>query len=433
VSENTSQPASPRALLPASGIPLLYFGFAHACLALAFGALIVRPSLAAGHFLHPQMVAVVHLVTLGWITGSILGAFYIVGPLALRLPLRPTWRDRAAFVSFATGVIGIVANFWIAEYRNMAWSALLVVAATMHVGIRAVSGLRTAVAPWPVKLHVALAFANILAASALGILIGLNRLTGWLPWSPISAAFAHAHFAGIGWAVMMAVGLSYRLVPMILPARMPTGSSMAISAILLEIGVLVLVIGLITGSAWSFAGALLVVGGLTSFVAHVRGIVKQRLPRPPALPHPDWATWQTHAAFAWLLTASVLGLLLAAPLRTPWPMPYRLVYGTFGLIGFLAQIVMGIQGRLLPMFAWYRAFEARGMQPPGRSAHALVHPALARIIFLTWMLGVPACAAGVYAASPVMIAAGSMLLLLGVLVNGAQAAMIVGAASRETG
>jgi hypothetical protein len=200
---------SRRALLPASGLPLLYFAFAHLCFALSFAVLLVRPDLPGAFFHHPRMIAVVHLVTLGWISGSILGAFYIVGPLALRLPLRPGWRDRAAFGSFAAGVIGMLAHFWIGEYSRMAWAALLVLAAVLHVALRAWLGLPAAPVPWAVKLHVALAFGNMILASMFGVLIGLNRMYGWLEWSPMSAAFAHAHLAAVGWAVMMVIGLSY--------------------------------------------------------------------------------------------------------------------------------------------------------------------------------------------------------------------------------
>ncbi len=49
------------ALVPAAGIPLLYFGFAHACLALAFAICAIRPTLPGGFFLHARMVAAVHL------------------------------------------------------------------------------------------------------------------------------------------------------------------------------------------------------------------------------------------------------------------------------------------------------------------------------------------------------------------------------------
>ena len=60
-------------LIPATGLPLLYFAFAHVCLGLALAALVIRPDLPGGYFHHPRMLAIVHLLTLGWITSSILG------------------------------------------------------------------------------------------------------------------------------------------------------------------------------------------------------------------------------------------------------------------------------------------------------------------------------------------------------------------------
>ena len=414
-----------RALLPATGLPLLYFAFAHVCLAVALAVLMVRPDLPGGFFHHPRMVAVVHLVTLGWISGSILGAFYIVGPLALRLPLRPGIRDRIAFAAFAIGVLGMVAHFWIGEYSRMAWSSVLVAAAVLHVAMRAWLGLRTSPVPWPVKLHVALAFANMLVASVFGMVVGLNRIHGWFPWSPMAAAFAHAHIAAVGWAVMMVVGLSYRLIPMVVPAEMPKGRALAASAILLEAGTATLVVSLLAAPRWTPAAALIVVAGLTSFVNQVRQIVRRKLPPPAALPRPDWATWQTHVAFFWLLVTAFVGVLLTLPVPAAWTIVLGWIYGTGGLIGFLAQIVVGIQGRLLPLFGWYRLMEQGDMQPPSKSAHTLASHGLAKAILIAWTLGVPVLVAGLAAGLPVAIALGSAVLLIGVALNATQAVVIV--------
>jgi hypothetical protein len=412
------------ALLPAGGIPLLYFAFAHLCLAGAFAVLVARPDLPGGFFHHPRMIAVIHLVTLGWITGSILGAFYIVGPLALRLPLRPGWRDRAAFAFFAAGVSGMVAHFWIAEYSGMAWSAGLVAAAVLHVAVRAWRGLPDSPVPWAVKLHVGLAFANILLASALGTLVGLNRMYGWLPWPPMSAAFAHAHLASVGWAVMMVIGLSYRLVPMIVPAEMPRGRGLAASAILLEAGTLGLAFALLASPSWTPLAAAAIVSGLGSFVRQVRQIVKRKLPAPPALPRPDWATWQTHVAFGWLLVAAFAGVTLTLPIPAAWLIPLGWTYGIAGLVGFLAQIVVGIQGRLLPLYGWYRMMEAGGMRPPARSAHTLASHGLARSILVAWTLGVPLLVVGLTSDTHAIVGLGSLALLAGVALNAAQAITI---------
>ena len=59
-----------------------------------------RPALPGGSFYHPRMVAIVHLLTVPWLTGSILGSFYIVGPLVLRIPMPAGKGDWPAFGSF---------------------------------------------------------------------------------------------------------------------------------------------------------------------------------------------------------------------------------------------------------------------------------------------------------------------------------------------
>ena len=129
----------------------------------------------------------------------------------------------------------------------LAWSACLATGAVGWVAVRALRDLPRARLPWGVALHVALAFLDILLAAALGIAIGFSRSRGFLELPPLGIMFAHVHLAGVGWATMMDVGLSYRLIPMMLPAAMP-------------------------------AGAMLIVAGLVSFVRHIRDTLKRRLP-----------------------------------------------------------------------------------------------------------------------------------------------------------
>ena len=128
---------SARDLAPVSALPQWYFAVAHVAFASALGVLLVDPELAAGTFNHPKVIALVHLLTVGWLTGSILGAFYIVAPLALGMPMRVTAIDWVGFGCFAAGAAGMVSHFWIATYDGMAWSAILVVAAVGLVGGRA--------------------------------------------------------------------------------------------------------------------------------------------------------------------------------------------------------------------------------------------------------------------------------------------------------
>jgi hypothetical protein len=403
---------------PTSALPMAYFALAHVALLTAFGTLAVRPSLTGGFFYHPQMIALVHLITVGWISGSILGALHIVAPLALVLPLPVGRTDWVAFFSFAAGLAGMVAHFWLGSYEGMAWSAGMVTATILWLAIRVAGRLPRADAPWPIGLHVGLAFANILVAAGAGMLIGVNQSRGFLA-SPLALMFAHVHLAAVGWATMMVVGLGYRLIPMFLPAAMPRGARLAVSALLLEAGLVVIAWTLLSGSAWLAVGAVLIAGGFASFVNVIRAVVKQRMPRPPALPRRDWSVWQSHAAMFWLLAAVGLGLALAFGVPGDWFPAVAWVYGVAGLVGFLTQMVVGMQGRLVPLYAWYRARAARGGAQPDWAANALPSAGPARVIFLLWALGVPLLAWALAANDPRGIALAASLLTGGVAVNGA--------------
>src|SRR5262245_44874308 len=156
--------------MPARWPPLLYLGFAHACLVTALGAVATDPLGIAGFFYHPRMLAVVHLVTLGWITASILGALYIVGPLAFRMPLKASWPDFVAFASYSIGVLGMASHFWMDSPAGMAWSAGMVTLGLVHVALRGLMGLFRSPVPSVARLPVAIALLNVLGAAALGLL-----------------------------------------------------------------------------------------------------------------------------------------------------------------------------------------------------------------------------------------------------------------------
>ena len=139
----------PRTHLPPRLLPVLYFGAAHVALALAFGAVAVDPRGVSGFFYHARILGIVHLITLGWITTSILGSLYIIGPIALRTWIPATWLDYIAFVMVLIGIVGMVAHFWIQDYAGMAWSAVTVGFGIIAVGVHVIRCLDTLVISAP--------------------------------------------------------------------------------------------------------------------------------------------------------------------------------------------------------------------------------------------------------------------------------------------
>jgi hypothetical protein len=217
---------------------------------------------------------------------------------------------------------------------------------------------------------------------------------------------------------MMVVGLGYRLLPMILPAKPPADRGLARSAVLVEAGLVAVVWSLLTASPLLPFGGLLIVLGLANFVRIVRRMVANRLPRPPALPARDWSAWQVHGAMLWMGVAVVLGLTASLLPAGAVHTQMAWVYGVAGLVGGLSQMVVGMQGRLVPLYAYYRAMASRNGAPPARSSHSLLSPAFASIIFVLWTVGVPALSWGLARSVELAIRLASLLLAVAVIVGG---------------
>ena len=411
--------------LPPRWLPLLYFGFAHLCLAAAFAAVALDPRGVAGFYYHPRMVAVVHLVTLGWITASILGAVYMIGPMALRMPMPARAADRWAFGLFVAGVSGMVIHFWIAESSGMAWSAGMVILAVSRVALRVLRALPAAPIQRAVKLHFALGFANLLLAAAAGLLLALDKMYHFLPGYVLANVAAHAHLAALGWALMIVMGAGYRLLPMLLPAAMPDRRSLWASALLLETGVLGLFAGLVARRPWAGAFAVLAVAGIASFLREVRWMVRNPRPAPKDLRRPDLGILHVAQALGCLLLAAGLGLALVFSPPAPWKIPATLIYGVLGLIGFLAQMVIGVNARLLPLFSWLTAYAGDAFRTVPPSPHAMPSRALQAWTLALWSVGVPLLAAGLALDRMAWLTAAGWALLAAVVLDGIGAARVI--------
>jgi hypothetical protein len=311
----------------------------------------------------------------------------------------------------------MVAHFWIEELNGMAWSAATATSGILYVVARLARGLGGAPIPGGVKLHIRLAAANLILAATAGILLGLDKVYHFLPGFVIANVFAHAHLAAVGWAVMMVVGIGYRLLPMVILAKAPSGVSVYASAVLLELGILVLFAALIAQSAWTRAGALLIVAGVGCFAAHVAAMVRRRSRKPVGAPAIDYAVLHAAAAGASLVAASFLGLYLVFAPSSDISLRLAIAYGVCGLVGFLAQMVVGMQAKLVPLLAWYRALADSGFKGPIVPPFAMTVRPIQEAVFTAWVFAVPALAVGFALNAIPLLSAGGWTLLAGVILS----------------
>ena len=347
-------------LLPAS-IPFRYFGAAVAYHLLAWLALLAgagtAPTLAGGL---GWSLAALHLVTLGVLVMTVLGASLQLLPVATRQPVRwqrgPAaiwWLYTPGVAAFALGM-GLPAPALLVGGAGAVGAALIVYAVLLARNLVGARGMPAVVAHgWIalVSLAVVLASALSLACAYIGM-PGLTRGT---------ALALHVVFAGYGFMGMLALGLSYILVPMFALSAVPAEHKALASCALV-----VVALALAAAAAFGIAalplriaaigtGAAAVGLHLRMMVVALRTGMRRELGQSFQLVRIAWA----------LLVAS-----LVAGLAVALDAPFAGMGALFGLtliVGWLLTFLLGILQRIVPFLASMHA--ARGKRlPPTPSA-----------------------------------------------------------------
>jgi len=211
----------------------------------------------------------------------------------------------------------------------------------------------------------------------------------------------------------MVVGIGYRLLPIAIPAATPSGRTIYISAILLETGIIGLFCALVMRSDLTLLFATAIVTGFAAFGAHILWMLERAKHPPHGRAQADVAWVHIGAAGMWLLFACVCGLTLTALPVSDSTLRLALLYGTLGLVGFLAQIIVGFELRILPSVAAYWGVK----REPIQFARALSS--------ILWLAGVPGIGAGLFLNLPTLLGTGAWVLLTATVLGGADTALLL--------
>jgi hypothetical protein len=224
-------------LLPAS-VPLRFFAAAaifHVLMWIALFAGADHVATFRGGW--GPALAATHLLTLGVLTTTAIGASVQLLPVATRRTLAAVWPIKLAFWLAVPGLAGLVLGMYAAALPVLIASAL---AATMGLLVFAVllaDNLRRAGSLPVIAAYGWTALAALLALVCLGIALAIDYEIAILP-DHRSFALAHLILGGFGFMGFLALGFSHVLVPMFAlasaPAKRPSfvGFLLAISALL---------------------------------------------------------------------------------------------------------------------------------------------------------------------------------------------------------
>lgn len=354
--------------LLAASIPFRFFASAVVFHLLGWLALLyAAPSLAdfAGGL--GWTLAALHLLTLGVLLMTAIGASLQLLPVATRQPVTPTrWPYDLLWASYTLGVLAVVVGMATAETGLLWPGALLLAGALLYylaLLLRNLNGAKgmglVVVHGWAagLALLVLLASALSLAGAYSGVML-LDRPAG---------IGLHVSFAAYGFMGLLVMGFSYILVPMFALADNPPAAWSRLS-LALALAALLLTPALLLGWLPLALSALAPAAALASLLIHValmeralRSGMRRGLGSSFVLVRLGWALLAASLALALALE---LGLSVA---RAP------ALLGLL-LIGGLLTLLLGMLSRIVPFLAAMHA--GVGMRRPPTPSNMTLQRAL---------------------------------------------------------
>ena len=336
------------------GVPLsipLPFLLTGVVAAACFGLLLpwtISEALIAPDF--PHVLTLVHTVTLGWLTMSIMGASLQLVPVIIAAPLRATRFLRWQFPLYCGGVLLLLSGFWwMLPWLMIVGGTLVVITVLHYITVLAITFVQTRNDPLTVR-YLAASLTYLAIVVSLGLTAALDFQFHFLTADFDGILLTHITLGVVGWLTCTLIGVSFTLVRMFALAHGRSDRMGHLIFWLLNASIIILA----SGFSFDWSPLLLIGAPLLIIAIWLFGYEFIQMLRSRHRKVLD--VTQYHAI------ASVMYLMLVVPLGVAgmflgWHQPKVLTALALAtLVGWLGQSIIGYLYKIVPFLVWQQRY-----------------------------------------------------------------------------
>ncbi len=337
---------------PPISLPLRFFTVAPVFLGLAALLLALAGGNPFADLRSPAQIAATHHITLGFMAMVMMGAIQQLLPVVIGSPMpAPRLVAWLTFLPLIAGVLALSAGFMLGRtgLLNLSWP-LLGLAFLVFIAA-SLTSLARASAKNATKTALLLSILSLAGAVTFGMLLAAGYANG-LPLPYAKLATAHISLALGGWVLLLAVGVSYQVVPMFqLTPNYPRWTTAGLAPAIFATLLLNLAL-LLPESAPRWAGFVAEV--LFWSLACSFAVVTLRLQTQRRRHVPDAPLNFFRVSMFSLMLAAVFSLAaLAFPVAGD---PLRTLSALAFLLGFALSLIQGMLYKIIPFLVWFHLF-----------------------------------------------------------------------------
>lgn len=297
----------------------------------------------------PQTVALVHLITLGFITMVITGALYQLIPVLVGSQVPSVRLARYVHLGLTLGLAAMAGGLLLNSYPikllalTLLTPALLVMLAQMGIALARAPTANTTV--WSMRL----AIVSLALAVALGLLLLWRHGAGGFTINRPALLALHLYLALGGWIAPMITGVGQAVIPMFYLSKSfpPWSNRLVLICQLLVLISGALVAFLASSPLWLLLPVLLALLALVLFSLTVFRMLRGRRRR---ITDATLRFWQA-GLIAAPLSIAALALYPLLP-ESRW----LFLFGALFLLGFCTSIINGMLYKIVAFLVWLHRF-----------------------------------------------------------------------------
>lgn len=365
------------------------------------------------HYFQPNILAITHIMALGWGTMIILGSAYQLIPVLIESNL---YSEKLALLSFLLAGIGIpmlAYGFYFFEMTSITkFGAILIVIAIILFLINAVISVMRSKAENIHAVYVITAVIWLLLTALLGVSLIYNFTSPILNSDSLLFLPLHAHLGIIGWFLLLVIGVGSRLIPMFLVSKYTNNRVLWLIYLFINAALILYIVIFIANldAVWIVAPLCILLIGLLLFGKYCYDAYRQRIRKKLD----GQMKVSLLSVLSMLLPVLILMFVIIFSNTVVAVSPkIILAYGFLIFFGWLTAIILAMTFKTLPFIVWTKVYHHKAQSGKAPSPKDMFSQIQYKWMIIFYYSGILLFVTGITVSLIWLLQMGAIALLIG--------------------